>query len=329
MHRVTTFLFPELSVTIKGISILVVKSFSNMSETILKVESLDKKYGNFHAVKGISFEVKQGQVFGILGPNGSGKTTTLAMLLGVLQPNFGKYVWFDNGDKVENRFRIGSLLETPNFYPYLTAIDNLRIVGLIKRIDKLEERIEYVLKVVALDNRPKTKFKQYSLGMKQRLAIAAALLSDPEVLVLDEPTNGLDPVGIVEVRRLIKELAAGGKTIVIASHILDEMEKLCSDLIIMHNGVIKYSGTLTELMQSKPHIVLHSSEIQKITQIIEQDIETIVNQEGNMIEFISLKSSKEINKKLAEQGIYLDQLYSKTQTLEKEFLEILKNETAL
>src|SRR6218665_1398720 len=260
-----------------------------MSETILKVESLDKKYGNFHAVKGISFHVQKGQVFGILGPNGSGKTTTLAMLLGVLQSNSGKFEWFNNGNKVENRFRIGSLLETPNFYPYLTAKDNLRIVGLIKRIENLDERIDYVLKIVALANRPKTKFKQYSLGMKQRLAIASALLSNPEVLVLDEPTNGLDPVGIVEVRRLIKELAAGGKTIVIASHILDEMEKLCTDLIIMHHGQIKYSGTLTELMQSKPHVVLHSKEIKKILSTIESEIETIVQEDEEVLEFITPK----------------------------------------
>jgi len=300
-----------------------------MSETILKVESLDKKYGNFHAVKGISFEVKQGQVFGILGPNGSGKTTTLAMLLGVLQPNLGKFEWFNNGDKVENRFRIGSLLETPNFYPYLNAKDNLRIVGLIKRIENLDERINYVLKVVALHNRPKTKFRQYSLGMKQRLAIAAALLSNPEVLVLDEPTNGLDPVGIVEVRRLIKELASHGKTIVIASHILDEMEKLCTDLIIMHQGQVKYSGTLKSLMQSKPHVIIHSGDAAKIVGILGPDIETLVQEEGKILEFVSSKTSGEINRMLAEKGIYCDQIYSKNQTLEKEFLDILKDDTTV
>lgn len=300
-----------------------------MSETILKVESLDKKYGSFHAVKGISFEVKQGQVFGILGPNGSGKTTTLAMLLGVLQPNIGKFEWFNNGDKVENRFRIGSLLETPNFYPYLNAKDNLRIVGLIKRVENLDERINYVLKVVALHNRPKTKFRQYSLGMKQRLAIAAALLSNPEVLVLDEPTNGLDPVGIVEVRRLIKELAAHGKTIVIASHILDEMEKLCTDLIIMHQGQVKYSGTLKSLMQSKPHVIIHSDNAPKIVEILGADIETLVQEEGDVLEFVSPKTSGEINRLLAEKGIYCEQIYSKNQTLEKEFLDILKDGTTV
>ncbi|MFT7611981.1 MAG: ABC-type multidrug transport system ATPase subunit, partial [Parvicellaceae bacterium] len=172
-----------------------------MSDIVLKIEGLSKNYKNVQALKGLSITVEAGMVFGILGPNGSGKTTTLGILLGVLNASSGSYSWFDNGSKDANRKRIGALLETPNFYPYLSAVKNLRIVAQIKKLDNVDQRIDNVLSSVNLLERKDSAFKTFSLGMKQRLAIASALLNDPEVLVLDEPTNGLDPQGIAEIRQ--------------------------------------------------------------------------------------------------------------------------------
>jgi ABC-2 type transport system ATP-binding protein len=181
---------------------------------------LRKVYKDTVALKELSFTVESGQIFGLLGPNGSGKTTTLGILLGVIQPNGGTFSWFKNGQKDENRKNIGALLETPNFYPYLNAVDNLKVVAKIKGIKDEQSAIERALKNVQLWERKKSKFKTFSLGMKQRLAIASAMLSDPDVLVLDEPTNGLDPQGIAEMRDLILDIAKEGKTIIIASHLL-------------------------------------------------------------------------------------------------------------
>lgn len=295
-----------------------------MSDTILKVDSLDKKYKSTHAVKGISFEVKRGQIFGILGPNGSGKTTTLAMLLGVLNQTKGSFNWFDNGSKTENRLRIGALLETPNFYPYLNAIDNLKIIARIKKIAAEKEAIDKALFTVGLHQRAKTPFSSYSLGMKQRLAIGAALLSNPEVLVLDEPTNGLDPVGISDVRDLLKDLQKEGKTIIIASHILDEMEKICSDIIILQQGDLKYDGSLTDLTNTKEHIIVKSNEISAIKTIIGNSIQDLIDEKANSIEFTSEENSQTINKRLAEKGVFCEEIYSRKKSLEQVFLDFIK-----
>ncbi len=186
-------------------------------EVILSTSDLKKHYGPIKAVNGLNLRVEKGAVYGILGPNGSGKTTTLGMLLGIIHPSSGNFSWFDNGNKDENRHRIGALLEQPNFYPYLSGEQNLRVVARIKGVD--EREIEGVLSSVNLLDRKKSAAKTYSLGMRQRLALASALLGNPDVLVLDEPTNGLDPQGIAEVRDFITKQSAGGRTIIIASHI--------------------------------------------------------------------------------------------------------------
>ncbi|WP_343748225.1 ATP-binding cassette domain-containing protein [Fluviicola sp.] len=291
-----------------------------MSDIILDVSGLDKKYKDVHALGGISFQVRQGQIFGILGPNGSGKTTTLAILLGILKANKGTFSWFGNGQEASNRIRIGALLETPNFYPYLNAIDNLRIVAKIKNLPNPKAAIESVLQRVGLAERANSKFRSYSLGMKQRLAIASALLSDPEVLVLDEPTNGLDPMGIVDIRRLILNLKEEGKTIVIASHILDEMEKICTDVIIMRKGTIIREGKLAEITQDKEHILIHSSELQKVKEALGSSISRIISEQDSWMEFTSDLSSLEINKKLAQLHIYCDEIFVKKQSLEQSFI---------
>lgn len=291
-----------------------------MSEIILEVTDLDKKYKNVHALGGISFKVQRGQIFGILGPNGSGKTTTLAILLGILKANKGTFSWFGNGTNDENRLRIGALLETPNFYPYLSAIDNLKIVAKIKDLQNPMEAINDALAKVGLTERAKSKFKTYSLGMKQRLAIASALISNPEVLVLDEPTNGLDPMGIVDIRRLILKLRDEGKTIVIASHILDEMEKICTDVIIMRKGMVIREGKLAEIIHDKEHIFIHSEELSRIKDLLVADILRIVSEQNNVMEFTSDLSSFEINKKLALANIYCEEIFVKKQSLEQSFL---------
>jgi ABC-2 type transport system ATP-binding protein len=291
-----------------------------MSDIILEVTDLDKKYKKVHALGGISFKVERGQIFGILGPNGSGKTTTLAILLGILKANKGTFSWFGNGTDDANRKRIGALLETPNFYPYLNATDNLRIVAKIKEMPDPMPAIEHALAKVGLSERAKSKFKTYSLGMKQRLAIAAALLSDPEVLVLDEPTNGLDPMGIVDVRRIILELKEAGKTIIIASHILDEMEKICTDVIIMRKGKMIREGKLKEIIQDKEHIFIRSSELPKIKDLLGTDLLHLISEQDSLMEFTSNLSSLEINKKLASANIFCEEIFVKKQSLEQSFL---------
>jgi ABC-2 type transport system ATP-binding protein len=291
-----------------------------MSDIILEVTDLDKKYKNVHALGGISFKVQRGQIFGILGPNGSGKTTTLAIILGILKANKGTFSWFGNGTNDENRQRIGALLETPNFYPYLNAIDNLKIVAKIKDLSNPMEAIDEALAKVGLTERAKSKFKTYSLGMKQRLAIASAILSNPEVLVLDEPTNGLDPMGIVDIRRLILKLKEEGKTIVIASHILDEMEKICTDVIIMRKGKIIREGKLGEIIQDKEHIFIRSSELSQVKNLLGSNILRIVSEQNSIMEFTSDLSSLEINRKLALANIYCEEIFVKNQSLEQSFL---------
>lgn len=291
-----------------------------MSDIILEVTDLDKRYKDVHALGGISFKVKRGQIFGILGPNGSGKTTTLAILLGILKANKGTFSWFGNGTDDANRKRIGALLETPNFYPYLNAIDNLRIVAKIKDIQDPMPAIEEALEKVGLSERAKSKFRTYSLGMKQRLAIASALLSNPEVLVLDEPTNGLDPMGIVDIRRLILQLKEEGKTIVIASHILDEMEKICTDVIIMRKGKVIRDGKLDDITQDKEHIFIRSAELSRIREILGSNILRLVKEQNSVMEFTSDLSSFEINKKLALASVYCEEIFVKNQSLEQSFL---------
>jgi len=202
--------------------------------TILSVDKLAKNYGAIKALKEVSFSVPKGAVFGILGPNGSGKTTLLGIVMSILKASGGTYKLFNEEPTDEHRKKIGTLLETPNFYHYLSAVQNLKITAAIK--GRGEEDIERVLQMVNLLQRKNSAFSTYSLGMKQRLAIAAALLGNPDVLVFDEPTNGLDPVGIAEIRTLIKELAQQGKTIIMASHLLDEVEKVCSHVAILKQG---------------------------------------------------------------------------------------------
>jgi len=298
-----------------------------LSTTVLQIKNLSKQYKDVIALDNLSLEVKQGTVFGLLGPNGSGKTTTLGILLGVIRQNEGSYSWFENGDASENRRRIGALLETPNFYPYLTAVQNLEIVAKIKKVDNVEERIDSVLKQVNLLQRKNSNFKTYSLGMKQRLAIASTLLNDPEVLVLDEPTNGLDPQGIAEIRELIIDISKEGKTIIIASHILDEIEKVCTHVAILKFGNLIKQGTIGEIIGGENFIKIAANDMSTLKRAINDNQTMEISKESEkeiMIKVGKDVSNESVNKYFFEKDIILTQIHSHSESLETQFLEIIK-----
>lgn len=295
-------------------------------EIVLEVKNLVKNFKNVQAVKSINLNLHKGEVLGLLGPNGSGKTTTLAMLLGILHPTSGSFSWFNNGTKDENRKRIGSLLETPNFYPYLNAYDNLKVVGIIKNVPNLQERIQHVLELVDLKERGKRPFKTYSLGMKQRLAVASTLLSDPEVLVLDEPTNGLDPQGIAEMRQLIIDIAKQGKTIILASHILAEVQVICSHIVILREGEMVYNGSMNSLLNQEQAFRLRAADLNQLEQALKSIPGISITEKTETDLLIACSETTDgslINKRLVEQGIYVSELHAHQKNLETIFLEKL------
>jgi len=292
----------------------------------LEINGLSKSFGTIKAVQNLNLIVLPGQVYGILGPNGSGKTTTLGMILDVVAPNEGSFSWFNGMPNVEARIKIGAILETPCFLPYLTAVQNLEIVAHIKKTGK--NRIEKVLKQGGLLNRKNDKFKTFSLGMKQRLSIAAALLSDPSVLILDEPTNGLDPQEIAEVRELISDIATQGKTIILASHLLDEVQKVCSHFCVLKEGVKIHEGIVSDALNEINLIEINSNNNKLLKDKLEK-FEGLVSikPKGNTLQ-LQLKegfTAKNVNEFCFDQGIVLKKLLTHTNSLEKEFLKILKD----
>ncbi|HMT72425.1 MAG TPA: ABC transporter ATP-binding protein [Chitinophagaceae bacterium] len=297
--------------------------------SVLSVNNLSKNYGVVRALDNVSFEVPRGSVFGILGPNGSGKTTLLGIIMDVLKANQGSFLWFGQPGSAEQRRNIGTLLETPNFYHYLSGQKNLEISAAIK--EKGKEDIPKVLEIVNLTQRKDSKFNTYSLGMKQRLAIAATLLGDPDILVFDEPTNGLDPAGIAEIRQLIKDLSHKGKTIIMASHILDEVEKVCTHVAILQKGVLKTSGTVSEVLSGSGssvttvQIEIAADDMAALEAAIRQmpGVEHVIAETNSLaVEINDTVSPAAVNRYLFEKGIVLSQLNLKKTTLEKRFLEI-------
>src|SRR5665213_4457957 len=240
---------------------------------ILSVENLSKSYGRIQALKNVSFSVPEGSVYGILGPNGSGKTTMLGTIMDILKPTSGGYKLFDEDPSEIHRRKIGTLLETPNFYHYLSGEKNLEIAAEIKQHGK--DDIPKVLEMVDLTKRRDSKFSTYSLGMKQRLAIASCLLGNPRVLVFDEPTNGLDPVGIAEIRSLMKNLYSEGKTIIMASHLLDEVEKVCTHVAILRRGELIVSGKVNEILSKEDMVEVAAKDHQKLLEILNNLAEKI------------------------------------------------------
>lgn len=296
-----------------------------MSNTILTICDLRKNYGRIQAVDGLSLEVKKGQVFGILGPNGSGKSTTLGILLDVINKTGGEFSWFGEKPVKEHRKHIGAILETPVFYPYLTGRQNLELVRKIKEAP--EHHIEKTLTIVGLAGRQNDRFKTYSLGMKQRLAIASALLADPEVLILDEPTNGLDPQGIAEIRGLILDIAKQGKTIILASHLLDEVQKVCTHFAVLSKGKLLHTGPVEDVTQGVDNVEVQSDD-ERIIGVLESSALAEKIWQDNSYLMVKMKAgytSSDLNRYLFENEIIASHLLTRKKTLEKQFLEILKN----
>ena len=291
---------------------------------ILTVENISKNYGNIKALKGVSFSVPAGCVYGILGPNGSGKTTLLGIIMNVLKATGGSYKLFDENATDAHRKKIGTLLETPNFYHYLSAVQNLKISAAIKGHG--EDDIDNVLHTVDLFKRKDSPFSTFSLGMKQRLAIGAALLGDPDVLVFDEPTNGLDPVGIAEIRSLIKELSAKGKTIIMASHLLDEVEKVCTHVAILKQGNLLASGTVKEVFQENDIVQVAANDKENLKRILSNLNGFIKMDEVNGIVELSYNAGNanltEINKFCFDNGVTLSHLQLKKSNFESKFLAL-------
>lgn len=292
-------------------------------ETVLSITGLTKHFGRINAVNNLSLEVKAGQVFGMLGPNGSGKTTTLGMLMGVVNPTGGSFTWFGQQPTNEIRKKIGAVLEHPIFYPYLSGQKNLELNSMIKQCPA--ENIPKVLELVELTERKDDKYKTYSLGMKQRLAIASALLNDPTVLILDEPTNGLDPMGIAEIRELIKRIAANGKTIILASHLLDEVQKVCTHFAVLKRGNLVHYGPVDEV-GSGTETVEVNAEAGNLNELLLafQGTATINRENGSY--HVALRDgfhSKDLNQFLFDKGVVASHLVTKKKSLEKQFLEIL------
>lgn len=293
-------------------------------ETILSIKNLNKNYGRLQAVKNVSLDIKKGNVYGILGPNGSGKSTTLGIVLNVVNKTSGEYSWFGGSLETHDALKkVGAIIERPNFYPYMTAEENLKLVCKIKGINytKIEEKLE----VVGLLERKNSKFRTFSLGMKQRLAIASALLNDPEILILDEPTNGLDPQGIHQIRDIIKQIAAQGTTILLASHLLDEVEKVCSHVLVLRRGEILYSGTVEGMNNSSSFYELQADDTKALQSVLEQhpDIEKIIVEDGKLFFYTKTTvSGAEINKYLFDRNICLNHLIKRKNSLEEQFLEL-------
>lgn len=297
-----------------------------MSEPILKITKLSKHYGRIRAVDQLSLEVNKGEVFGILGPNGSGKTTTLGIILSIIKPLSGSFSWFGNIPSKKDRIEIGAIVETPIFYPYLSAVQNLKIYADIRRVPHTE--IDKVLTTVDLIKRKYSRFNTYSLGMKQRLAIAAALLGNPKVLILDEPTNGLDPQGIAEIRNLIIKIAQQGITIILASHLLDEVQKICTHVAVLDTGKCIFSGKVEDVLNESTNIEVSAQDSVRLAEALaELDIIKKFKKVGSLFvaDIEPGITAEMINKAMFDKGITLGHLSLKKKSLEKHFLELLEN----
>lgn len=296
-------------------------------ETILTITNLNKTYNKYvHAVKNLSLDIQKGNVYGILGPNGSGKSTTLGIVLNVVNKTSGEYSWFGGNVKTHEALKkVGAIIERPNFYPYMTARENLELVCKIKAIDysKVQEKLE----LVGLLERSDSKFSTFSLGMKQRLAIASALLNDPEILILDEPTNGLDPQGIHQIRDIIKLIASEGTTILLASHLLDEVEKVCTHVLVLQKGKMLYSGLVDGMTSNEGFFELKSDNHQKLIEVLKRHnaVDKVTEVDSKVLVYLKEPlESQDLNRYLFENNISLQHLVKRKNSLEEQFLELTK-----
>ncbi|MCU0369947.1 MAG: ATP-binding cassette domain-containing protein [Bacteroidales bacterium] len=295
-----------------------------MKDIVLSIQGLTKRYGSITAVSNLDLDIERGSVFGILGPNGSGKTTTLGVLLDVTRADSGSFSWFGGLPEKTQRKRIGAILEVPLFYPYLTGRQNLQLVAKIK--DLPGDDVDEALRTVDLYERRDSKFRTYSLGMKQRLAVASTLIGKPEVLILDEPTNGLDPSGIVEIRNIILNVAAQGVTIILASHILDEVQKTCTHVAVLEKGKKLYSGSVQEVLNDAHWVELAAENMASLLlELKNAGFAENIQEEGDkyVIKLGSAMSQAELNRHFFSKGIILTHLALRKKSLEKYFLELL------
>lgn len=297
-----------------------------MPETVLSIRNLSKHYGRIRAVNDLSLDVNKGEVYGILGPNGSGKSTTLGMILDVVNPTSGTFAWFGQPPSHHQRKRIGSILEQPLFYPYLSPLQNLKVLSLIKEVP--DTPAEELLKMVGLYERRNSKFSTFSYGMRQRMALAASLLSNPDVLILDEPTNGLDPQGIAEVRELIRMTASRGVTIILASHLLDEVQKTCTHVCVLDKGKRLFAGNVQEVLQETVLLEIAAGDMVKLQHALADSpmIRSMeLKQDLLLVSLAENISGSDLNADLYRQGIVLSHLVQRKKTLENYFLELLKS----
>jgi ABC-type multidrug transport system ATPase subunit len=294
---------------------------------VLEVDGLTKRYGQKTAVQDLSLTVQSGQIFGFLGPNGSGKTTTIGMIFGIIRPTHGDISVFgvSNREALARR-RVGGTLEQPNLYPYLTGRDNLAVVAAIKGLSK--KCIDPALAAVDLLDSANRVAKSYSLGMKQRLALAAAMLGDPELLIFDEPTNGLDPEGMREIRQLLVSLSRSGRTIFVSTHLLDEVEKVCTHVAILKRGRLQRTGAVKDFTDAKITFRVCADDTQRLYEAVRQyESARNVRTAGDAVCLDLVDAAPAgLNRYLAGRGIYVSELSSLRQTLEEAFLAVTGDE---
>lgn len=296
-------------------------------ETILTIENLTKKFGKLTAVDNLSFSIEKGNVYGILGPNGSGKSTTLGIVLNVVNKTSGNFSWFGGDVSTHNALKkVGAIIERPNFYPYMTAKQNLELVCKIKGVATTQ--VQKTLDTVGLLDRQDDTFKGFSLGMKQRLAIASALLNTPEILILDEPTNGLDPQGIHQIRGIIQKIASQGTTILLASHLLDEVEKVCTHVVVLSKGKSLYVGRVEQMNASFGFVTLQCSDMPRLKKVLEEStsFENIKQDAAYLVANLTQEmDAAKLNAFLFEKGITLSHLVQRKESLEEKFLALTQN----
>ena len=303
-----------------------------MNDLVIQTDGLTKRYGDILAVDELSMKVPRGHIFGLLGPNGSGKTTTMGMLLGLVKPTAGRFNLFDaDTQHHEALSRVGAIVETPSFYPYLSGRDNLAYFqGIAGRGDRRE--LDDLLEKVGLADRGDSRFRTYSLGMKQRLGLAYALLGDPELLFLDEPTNGMDPAGMAEVRDLIRSLGTGGRTVLLSSHLLHEVEQVCDSVGILSKGKLIVQGKVEDLVHSRggERVRLRTTDNVKAVEVLSAlDWVDDVSADGESVVVTAPgERSPELSMALGRSEVYVTEMAAEEMSLEQYFLDVTGDDQA-
>jgi ABC-2 type transport system ATP-binding protein len=298
------------------------------AELVVETSRLSKRYGNgVMAVSELALGVRRGEVYGFLGPNGAGKTTTLRMLLGLIRPTSGsaRVLGRPPGNPA-GLARVGALVESPAFYPYLSGRDNLRVIADYSGAPR--SRVEAALEEVDLASRGRDAFQTYSLGMKQRLGVAAALVKQPELLILDEPTNGLDPQGMVEMRHLIREIGRGERTVLLSSHLLNEVEQICDRIGVIQRGRLVAEGTVDEVRGTSNSLVVRAAPLEKARGLLGEWLgpAQVTERDGVFQLAVDPARSAELNRRLVEHGVEVSELRPRERSLEDVFLELTEAE---